>query len=171
MADAFLLDTNILINLLNPRNKAHQTAWGRLHAVPQGSHIAVSTIALAEVDVGCCLGQTDIAIARQEITDLVQHNGFLIEPITRHTAPYYGELRAKLIKKYQPKRARWPERWKDKVTGADLGVDEPDLIMVAQSLQHGYVFVTNDEMSQIRDGLKLAGIQLNFQDWTVASIP
>ena len=97
----------------------------------------------------------------------VQHQGFLVEPITEHTAPYYGALKAGLFKRYQPKRARWPERWKDKPTGADIQVEEPDLLMAAQAAEHGYIFVTGDGMDRIREVLTKAEQGLEFEDWSV----
>jgi predicted nucleic acid-binding protein len=163
---AFLLDSNILFHMLDARRSGHTAAWNHLHALPSGSHIAISAIALAESDVGCCLGTRDLATARTEIAELVRHNGFFIEPVTQHTAPFYGELKAKLFKRFQPKRARWPEKWKDKPTGADIGVEEPDLIMAAQALEHGYVLVTGDSMDNIQTVLKAESMALTFVDWT-----
>ena len=96
----------------------------------------------------------------------VQHQGFLVEPVTEHTAPYYGELKASLIQRFVPKRARWPERWKDKPTGADIQVEEPDLFMAAQAIEHGYVFVTGDGMDRIREVLMNAHQELEFEDWS-----
>src|ERR1035437_3227097 len=122
---------------MDNRKRGYQPVWDHLRALPHNSLIAVSAIALAEADVGCCLGQRDTQIARAEITELVEQHGFWIEPVTRHTAPYYGELKAGLHRKYLPKRARWPERWKDKPTGAELQVEEPDLLMAAQAPEHG----------------------------------
>lgn len=166
MAAAFLLDSNILFALMSEGRRGHGQAWKRLRAVPRESILAVSAVALAEADVGCCLQDRDTAEARVEINHFVQHQGFLIEPLTEHTAPYYGELKARLIRRFQPKRARWPERWKDKPTGADILVEEPDLLMAAQALEHGYVFVTGDGMDRIREVLTAAHQELDFEDWS-----
>jgi predicted nucleic acid-binding protein len=164
---AFLLDSNILFTLLDARKAIRYTnAWDHLRAIPQGTRIAVSAMALSEADVGCCLGQRDIILARAEISDLIRQHRFYIEPVTQFTAPHYGDLKARLCRKYQPKRARWPERWKDIPTGADIGVEEPDLIMAAQALEHGYVLVTGDGMDQIRTVLRDANLALDFEDWT-----
>jgi predicted nucleic acid-binding protein len=167
MAAAFLLDSNILFALMAEGSRGHEPAWSRLRGVPKESVVAVSAIALAEADLGCCLQERDTAEARAEMTSFVQHQGFLVEPIIEHTAPYYGELKASLIQQYQPKRARWPERWKDKPTGSDIQVEEPDLLMAAQALEHGYVFVTGDGMDRIRNVLTKADAQLEFEDWSV----
>ncbi len=110
--EAFLLDSCIFFTLMNERDPGHKPAWNQLRAVPKESRIAVSAIALAEADLGCCLGPGDVEEARQAMTDFRQHHGFRVEPVTEHTARHYGELKASLYRKYQPKRARWPERWK-----------------------------------------------------------
>jgi predicted nucleic acid-binding protein len=162
---AFLLDSNIFFALMDQRKPGHTPAWERLRAAKE-SVVAVSAIALAEADVGCCMGQQDTSEAREAMAEFVAHHEFWIVPVTKHTAPYYGELKAALIRKYQPKRARWPERWKDKPTGADLQVEEPDLLMAAQAIEHGYVLVTGDGMDRIREVLTKAREQLEFQDWS-----
>jgi predicted nucleic acid-binding protein len=167
MAAAFLLDSNILFALMGEGRRGHEQAWQRLRAAPKESVVAVSAIALAEADVGCCLQERDTAEARAAMTEFVRHHGFHIEPVTEHTAPHYGELKARLIRQYQPKRARWPERWKDKPTGADIQVEEPDLLMAAQALEHGYVLVTGDAMERIREVLTDAHEDFDVEDWSV----
>jgi predicted nucleic acid-binding protein len=167
MAAAFLLDSNILFALMLEGRRGHKHAWERLRAVPKESVVAVSAIALAEADVGCCLQERDTAEARTAMNEFLRHHGFYIEPVTEHTAPHYGELKAGLIRRYQPKRARWPEGWKDKPTGADLQVEEPDLLMAAQALEHGYVLVTGDAMDRIREVLKQASTDLTIEDWSI----
>jgi predicted nucleic acid-binding protein len=168
MASAFLLDSNILFALMAEGRRGHEQAWKRLRSVPKESVLAVSAIALAEADVGCCLEKRDTAEARGEMNRFVQHQGFFIEPVTEHTAPHYGQLKASLVLQFQPKRARWPERWKDKPSGADIQVEEPDLLMAAQALEHGYVLVTGDGMDRIRAVLTSTAQDLEFEDWSVA---
>lgn len=167
---AFLLDSSIFFTLMSGRMRGHHAAWERLKAVPEGSVMAVSAIALAEADVGCCVRHIkeniDLVEARAEIAEFVRHHEFRIEPVTHHTAPHYGELKTALWQQYQPKHFRWPERWKDKPTGADIQVEEPDLLMVAQAIEHGYVFVTGDGMDRIREVLTNAREQLEFEDWS-----
>jgi predicted nucleic acid-binding protein len=166
MAAAFLLDSNILFSLMAEGKRGHEQAWKRLRSVPEESILAVSAIALAEADVGCYLQEVNTAAARADMSKFVQRQGFLIEPVTEHTAPYYGELKAKLIKQYQPKRTRWPERWKDKPSAADISVEEPDLLMAAQAMEHGYILVTGDGMDRIREVLTNSAHELEFEDWT-----
>lgn len=168
MAAAFLLDSNILFALMREGRHGHEQAWKRLRGLSAESIVAISAIAMAEADVGCCLEQRDTAEARTALKEFVRHHGFMIEPVTEHTAAHYGELKASLIRQYQPKRARWPERWKDKPTGADIQVEEPDLLMAAQALEHGYVLVTGDAMDRIRTVLTTAHGDLEFEDWSVS---
>ena len=167
MATAFLLDSNILFALMVEGRRGHEQAWRRLRSVPDDSVVAVSAIAVAEADLGCCLQERATTEARAAMNEFLQHHGFHIEPISEHTAPHYGELKAKLIRQYQPKRARWPERWKDKPTGADIQVEEPDLLMAAQAIEHGYVLVTGDAMDRVRDVLSNTNANLEIEDWSI----
>ena len=167
MAAAYLLDSNIFFALMSERRRGHEHAWRHLRAVPKESTVAISAMALAEADVGCCLRPGDTAAARAEMNKFVQDEGFFIEPVTEHTAPHYGGLKAALIQRFVPSRARWPERWKDKPSGADIQVEEPDLLMAAQALEHGYVLVTGDGMDRIREVLTKADADLAFEDWSV----
>lgn len=168
MATAFLLDSNVLFALMLEGRRGHDVAWQRLRTVPDDSVVAVSAMAVAEADVGCCLQERDTAEARAALLQFLQDHGFHIESISEHTASHYGELKSRLIRRYQPKRARWPERWKDKPTGADIQVEEPDLLMAAQALEHGYVLVTGDGMERIQEVLNQASDELHIQDWTDA---
>ena len=45
----------------------------------------------------------------------------------------------------------------------ELGIDENDLWIAAQAIEHNLVLVTNDEMKRIKH---VAGPVLDIEDWT-----
>ena len=55
-----------------------------------------------------------------------------------------------------------PESCYDRVTGQELGIDENDLWIAAQSIAHNLVLVSNDRMLKIRTA---AGVVLDLEDW------
>lgn len=168
--DGYLLDTNVLVPLLRPGHSAGEAVRNRLAQVPPASPLFISVAALAELQVGPVWSGGDADQARREIEVTISDNGFKVREITRHTAAVYGDLKARLMLKYNrkkaPKPAKWPETWPMPDTGAELGVDELDLLMVAHALEHRLVLVTNDEMRRIRDGLGEAAPDLRLEDWT-----
>ena len=85
-------------------------------------------------------------------------------PITRHTVRPYAEVRAELFRRYPPqgKRENHPEMCYDKISGKELSIDENDLWLAAQALEHNLVLVSNDRMKRIRTA---AGRLLDVEDW------
>lgn len=51
----------------------------------------------------------------------------------------------------------------DPVTAKELGIDENDLWIAAQSIEHNLILVSNDKMARIRE---VAGPVLDVEDWT-----
>lgn len=148
----------------------HEAVWRRRRACPDGTPIYVSPFALAEFNVGCCLTNADAAdaaTARQEAIDFLDTHGFQVPPATRHTATHYGQLKARLIRKYdresltKKSRAKWPEGWLDPATGEKLGVDELDLLIVAQAIERNLVLVSGDSMRRICE----VAPELHVEDW------
>lgn len=165
--DGYILDTNILLYLMGERMSGHEAVWRRRRACQDGTPIYVSPFALAEFDVGCCLKSADAADARQGAVDFLDTHGFQVPPATRHTAPYYGELKARLMRRFdrekltKRRRAKWPEGWPDPATGEKLEVDEIDLLIAAQAIERNLVLVSGDSMRRIRE----VAPELNVEDW------
>lgn len=165
--DGYILDTNILLFLMNKRESCHDIVWEGRRACPYGAPIWVSPVALGEIDVGCWLIDADTSTARQEVTEFVHTQGFRIARITKHTAFCYGDLKARLMQQYnrvklkKKNRAKWPEAWPEPSTGRALGVDENDLWIVSQALERSLVLVTHDNMNRIRE----VADKLRVEDW------
>lgn len=70
-----------------------------------------------------------------------------IAEIGRHTAESYANVKSQLALHWsdpESKLPRWPEDWKDRVSGKNLQIDESDLWLVAQAVERNYVFLTTD---------------------------
>jgi predicted nucleic acid-binding protein len=171
--DGYLLDTNVIIPLLRPNHRAAKAVQHRLVNVPAPCPVFVSVAAMAELYVGPLWSGRDAEEARREIEATISANNIKVREITKHSATVYGDLKARLMQKYgrssKPKAAKWPEIWPIPLTGASLGVDEFDLLIIAHALEHNLVLVTNDEMPRIRDGIGEAAADLRTEDWTCAS--
>ena len=166
--DGYLLDTNVLIPLLRPNHKDYETIKRRLVQATTGSPVWVSVAALAELHVGAFLSVGDSDRARREIEETIADHHLWVREITRHTAAMYGDLKARLMLKYNRPtgKGKWPENWPLPDKGVMLGVDEFDLLMVSHALEYGLVLVTNDEMRRIREGLGEVATDLQIEDWT-----
>lgn len=88
--------------------------------------------------------------------------------IRKTTAIYYGQLRAKLFDKFAPKGKRKglrPEQPVDPLTAAKVGIQENDLWIAAQAMEHNLVLATHDRITRIRE---VAPDLLEIEDWTLS---
>lgn len=166
--DGYLLDTNVLIPLVRPKHKHTEIVKRWLERVPGDAPIFLSVAAIAELFVGPMFGGGDVEEVRREIEAVIKSNGFSVLAIDRHVAAEYGNLKARLMLKYdrkgKPKPAKWPENWELPERGSKLGIDELDLLMIAQALQRRLMLVTNDEMRRIREGLDGVAPELEIEN-------
>lgn len=171
--DGYLLDTNVLVMLLRPEHRSGDAVVKRLAGLPAASPVFVSVATLAELEVGCSLGDKERDEARRDIYATIRSNGFKIRELTKHSAAVYGDLKAKLMIKYgrrdRPKDAKRPEEWPLPDKAGKLGIDEFDLLIVTHALEHRLVLVARDEMARIRDGLGEAASDLRLEDWSVSA--
>ena len=170
--DGYLLDTNVLVDLLSPGGTHRDEIVEKIKAIDPNSPLYVATPALAELEVGCFLGARDYDEARNEIASVIQHHKFQIRDFTHHTAAVYGDLKAKLMRKFSRKgkgKAKRPESWTFPDTAEKLCIDELDLFMVAHALEQNLVLVTNDLMKRIQEGIGDIANDLRIEDWTDSS--
>jgi len=127
--------------------------------------LAVSAITLGEIMFGNSITQSTNHSRRDEFESWINTEFPYALGIDRHTRVYYGTLKAELFRKFPPlnKHENHPERCIDRVTGAELGIDENDLWIAAQAMQYNLILVTNDEMERIRKVEEA----LDIEDWTV----
>lgn len=162
------MDTSILVPLLRFNEKDKQAIEHRLVEKQTESPVSVSVAALAELHTGARRHGADANEARRVIDELLQKYNLMIREITKKTAAEYGRLKARFMEKYGRKRrkGKWPEKWDLPDTGATLGVDEFDLLMVTHALEYNLVLVTREAMGRIREGVGEAAADLQLEDWT-----
>lgn len=146
--DAYLLDTNFLSVLYDPRRPNHAAVHAAAAALDARSLQYLSVVVLAELRYGLeaaeLAGQT-LAHIRHTIEQAETRPP---AEISRHTARVYGEVKAQLAAHWtdlSAKLPRWLEDWKDRVSSKILQVDEGDLWLVAQAVERNYVLVTTDQ--------------------------
>lgn len=145
----------------------HPNVIARVDALPDDTPVLVSAIALGEIEFGAAITYSTDHERRHEFLRFINnrfHRKFAVS-VERHTRVHYGDLKARLFN-LDPERSRrlnHPERIIYRATGAELGIDENDLWMAAQAIEHNLILVTNDEMANIR----LVAPELDVEDWTL----
>lgn len=155
--DGYLLDTCVLIDMINAKNPGHDAVWRRFRELPEESPIYTSSVVLGKLYVGPRLYAKDAEAACREISRHLSENGIIPRQITDHTANCYSELKTAAMRKYDrdtvksKNRAKWPEDWAEPSSGRKLGVDENDMWIAAQAIEQNLVLVTNDRLDRLRD--------------------
>jgi predicted nucleic acid-binding protein len=146
MIDGYLLDTNVISVLANPRNPRRSEYEQKVQAM---EHVWLPVIAIAEIEFG--MAKTDKpdeiqqAAVRRFFQNFPQPLGFHV-----NTVEPYALLRAQLWKMYATKEKRRhvekvPEDLFDRVTGKQLGVDERDLLIASVAAENGLILATGDK--------------------------
>ncbi len=164
----YLLDTNILSYWFDSSRPEHGAVAGRLAQLPDASPLAVSAITLGEVEFGYrVLGEVS---STKEVSfhRFLEDRVPLILDVKKSTRTHYGSLRARLFEEYAPrdhrKRGLRPEQLLDPATSRELGIQENDLWIAAQALEHNLVLVTHDRIKHIRGVAE----ELRVEDWALA---
>lgn len=145
--DFHLLDTNIISVLFDQRRANHVAVRTALEGINQGDAQYVSVVGMAELRYGmqaAALAGQDVTHIRQTLDEADRFN---LAEINRHTAEAYGEVKARLADHWvdlNRKMPRWPEDWKERVSGKTLQIDENDLWLVAQAIERNYHLITSD---------------------------
>jgi len=134
--------------------------------LPDGAPFFVSVVTLGEIFFGHRTTKTPDLAKQAALEQFVQVQFPNPLGISRHTAAHYAELRRRLFWKYPPANAkhRHPEQCLDPITATELGIDENDLWIAAQAVEHNLILVTHDRMAQIRD--VTSGL-LDVEDWAL----
>jgi len=167
--DGYLLDTNAVSHWHSGNAQFVQ----RINALASDDQIRVSVITLGELEFGhnLHLGARDL-VKRDDFARWVsvKFPKERILEVTRFTREYYGLIRAKIFEKYHPLAhdENHPERCYDRVTASELRIDENDLWIAAQAVEHGLILVTNDRMEPIKDvAYQVGGWELRYDDFTL----
>ena len=122
---------------------------------------------------------------RQELRDFMARFDQL--PFDEHCIQPYAIVRAEVWRRFgtakpakpHAHKERRPEDFLDKITGAQLGIDEPDLYIASIALAQNLVLVTDDSnagMARIKDaadGVFQRGdfpVRLRVENWLEALI-
>jgi tRNA(fMet)-specific endonuclease VapC len=156
----YLLDTNMIGHYF----ASHPNVMAHVGALDEDDVLSVSAVALGEIAFGHEMTQSTDHHRREEFERFINNEFPMAIPVDRHTRVHYGDLKARIFREYPPASSRenHPERCVDRVTGAELGIDENDLWMAAQAVQHNLILVTNDEMARI----SAVAPELDMEDWT-----
>lgn len=148
MKDGYLLDTNVISVLANPRNPRRPEFEQKVQAM---EHVWLPVVAIAEIEFGMAKAEKVDEAQRNEVRAFFQrypqHLGF-----HDNTVEPYALLRAQLWKTHATKekrghKERVPEDLFDRVSGKQLGVDERDLLIASVAAENGLILATGDKNS------------------------
>ena len=143
--NGYLLDNNCVFRWWC----GHPSIVARINALGDAP-LRLSVITLGETEFGHSLTISTMPAQREAYIHWLseQFPPARLLDVTRHTAFYYGDIRAELFRRYPPEGAteNHPEMCFDKVSGKVLGIDENDLWIAAQAYERKLVLVSNDRM-------------------------
>ena len=144
----YLLDTSIVSVYLDPGNPRHVGPAQAIAALPAGTDLYVSAIALAEIEFGVNLAKM---VSRQRFEQLEfmlseARRQFILD-VTKQTARFYADIKAKVAHRFlastlRRDRPAFVEDWIDQATGKAIAIDENDLWMCAQAKERDLTLLT-----------------------------
>jgi predicted nucleic acid-binding protein len=163
-AYGYLLDTNILSYLAYPiESPFRQQVNAKLSQVDPRCLLCISAISWGEIEYGWKTGM------KKSLHDMNRKELDVFHPlnVSQRTGEAYAEVKARLFEKFGGDRwqkIRRVEQLRDPMTGAALGVDENDVWITAQAIEHKLILVSHDHMHNIRAVATQAGL-IGFEDW------
>lgn len=168
IVDAYLLDTVVASWLWDGGSQKHSGARLKLASLGD-SPVFVSSVTIGEIEYGLGVSPS-IDRARHELVRAATAE-YSVLPIGRHTAEWYGQIRAALFAQYSPRDSRgriqkkWPEDLVDVTTGKALGIQENDLWIVSVAVEYDLRFVTHDQAEGMRRVLGAASYADRTDFW------
>lgn len=161
----YLLDTNIVSYWFDGSCLQNKAVIDHVERLPRGTPLAISAITLGEVEFGLRVRSEDPLEA--EMQQFLLDQLPLVLDVTSTTRISYGSLRARLFDRFAPAKKRGkgrrPEQLTDPATALELGIQENDLWIAAQAIEHNLILVTNDALARIQ----AVGNDLSIENWTV----
>jgi len=161
----YLLDTNIICYWFRPGTPENQNVVARVDSLDAATPLRVSAISLGEIEYGHRVASPADTPIQLQLNRFVQTQLPHVLDVRATTRIYYGEVRSRLFKKYSPQRGRKalrPEQLLDPVTSKSLGIQENDIWIAAQAIEHNLVLVTHDRVSHLRG---VTSDILDIEDW------
>jgi predicted nucleic acid-binding protein len=167
----YLLDTCIVSVWYDETKPKHSQVLAAVKNLAADTPLAISAITLGEIEYGLHIPGGAAHLDHDEYRRWIADKLPRVLDVTTSTARlYYGPLRARLFDKYarnrKSKKVR-AEQIVDPTTGEELGIDENDLWIAAQAIEHKLVLVTHDKMARIR-GMARDEFSLRIEDWAAA---
>ena len=129
--------------------------------MPDDALIYVSAITLGEIACGHYSDGSTDARKRREFLQWIDETFDSDElVISRSTMDPYGLLRAELFRRFGG-HGKHPEQCVD-ASGHSLGIDENDLWLAAQAIEHNLTLITADKMCRITE---VGQGELDVQTW------
>ncbi len=159
----YLFDTNIWARWY----REDADIIGQVKGLGKSDRIILSAVVWGEAVYGANIQSAKSGFDFSKYRKLIEGKSFpTICEINKHTADIYGELRAKLFKKYarkdRRKQVRRPEELECPSSSKELQIQENDLWLVAQAIAYKYTFVTRDKMNAIK---AIAPQELKCENW------
>lgn len=166
----YLLDTNIVSFWFDKTKPGHLSVRQQIDSLPSQTPLVLSAISLGEIEYGHrALGAAVDAEREAALLEFVERRLPVTLSVDKHTRTYYGSLRARLFERYAPagrrRKGLRPEELIDPTTARELGIQENDLWIASQALEHNLVLATNDRLARLRDVAQ----ELRVEDW--AAVP
>ena len=161
----YLLDTNIVAYWHDARRPEHARVLQRIAALPEEAPLMISAITLGEIEFGLRVSDGN-PLEHEFFRAFIETNLPMVLDVTKTTRIYYGLPRAGVFEKYAPRTKRRRglrhEQLIDPITSRELGIQENDLWIAAQALEHNLILVTHDKMERIQGVCE----ELQIEDWT-----
>lgn len=175
--DAYLLDSNVICALADANCETHEAAVKRLEQARD--FVLLPSPAIGEIEFGMAKAPDLRPDKRLVLRNFIA--AFTQLPFDEHCVHPYATVRAEIWKTYGTLKSRSgthkerrPEDLFDKVTGAELGIDEPDLMIASIVMAQNLVLVTDDRnagMAKVKQAAesvfhkRLFPIQLRIENW------
>ena len=179
MSDGYLLDANVISALADTTRPDYLPTSQRLAAVGD-SPVLLPVMAIAEISFGMAKAANLAPPKRAKLQSFFAQYPHL--PVDDGTVEPYSLVRAEVWRRFATPQKRGhkekrPEDLLDKVTGKELGIDEPDLLIASVALAHNLILVTHDGkegMRRIKEASERVfqrrefPVQLRTENWSIA---
>lgn len=151
----YLLDTDIVSYLCDPKFPSHELILLKLRSLPDEDEVFISILTLYELEYGVSCGTPDLVTMLSE-TEKMLLNRFPVIPLSRTGAKIFGEIkytyRKKIEANYKSKNELERHLQKRNV----------DFIIASSAIETGSILVSNDTIFP-----KLREIRSNFmtENW------
>lgn len=149
----YLLDTNTVYAWNTSDHSQHAHVMSAIGKVPALSPVRISVVTRGEIAFGHEFKAPPDQSSRAEYMAWIDSTFPRKLEVSATTALIYGKVRAELCRKCKPpggwNRKKRAEQLVDPVSARELRIDENDLWLAAQALEHNFVLVTEDKMDEI----------------------